>query len=678
MELDFRTEYYRGLNNKIGLKGNPVTNPPQEIIEQGNKAIIRYFENLEKNAKKGLEPVEIRELKIIVLGEGESGKTTLIKRLIGQPVNENEKQTQGIKQVNWTIENSKGNIKANIWDFGGQEIQHSTHQFFLTEECIYILVLDNRRDEQPEYWLQHILSLGKNSPILIVTNKVDKPEHAADRFNQDFLKSKYPDIQDFFKVSALCGNNFENFKEKLIEIACNINFPKFGPDWVEVKEYIEAEIVLGKNYLTYKQLHDYSRNLIDEKDEDIILIYLKKIGRVSFNEKNFITRNFYILNPEWLIYAFYKIILSGKTITQNGEIHLNDFDEILKIKDDDSTFQLTKKYEYDREHHGYLLEMMKEYHLCYSSDNQKIIIPSAFQESHQIDFEKNQQSLSFYFQYLDFLPPSIISQFIARMFQYRHKNAYWRSGIELLDSSTNTKVLVQVDKEQKRIYISANGEQRRIFFLIIRNTFKEIHKNFPEMRVEERIPLISSQPDQSVDYETLINHELDRKYEYYHGKTRERYRVSDLLASIEYPNITHQELINRGFTMNITNNNNPHFEQKVEQKNENHNINTVNLKVDVTKHKEFNQIKELLLDLEEYNIKNEDWKNALIKCLDEMNRLEVAEDKAQQKTSKSILDRGFKKLKDVKDVVTIGLLPVDITTKLPKLLELWNSFSQNF
>jgi hypothetical protein len=37
-----------------------------------------------------------------------------------------------------------GSIKP-IWDFGGQEIQHSTHQFFLTTRSLYLLVVDARK-----------------------------------------------------------------------------------------------------------------------------------------------------------------------------------------------------------------------------------------------------------------------------------------------------------------------------------------------------------------------------------------------------------------------------------------------------------------------------------------------------------------------------------------------------
>jgi internalin A len=521
-----------GNESGLYLYDNPITNPPMEILEQGNEAVIRYFESLEKDKKQGKPIQQVRELKLIFLGEGESGKTTLMKRLQGIKVIKGEKQTQGITQMTWTIPDEKGEIKANLWDFGGQEIQHNAHQFFLTEDCIYILLLDNRRDEQPEYWLQHILSLGKNSPVLVVSNKVDIPAHATDRFNQELLRTKY-NIHGFYKVSALQGTNIDRLKEDLLHLISNFSFPNFGSDWIEVKNYIEQETALGKNFIIRQQLHQYCGQKVQEQDEIIILNYLKKIGKVSFHTQNMNTRDFYILNPEWLIYAIYKITLSDKTILQKGEIVLDDFEEMLKPNEEEPLFELRKKYVYERAQYGYLLEMMKEYHLCYTADSERIIIPSAFPETHTAEFVPYAESLHFYLQYADFLPPSIISQFIARMFQYKKGNRYWHSGMELLDAETGSHALVQLDKEPKRIYITVNGEQRRVFFDFIRRELKTINGNFDRMRVDERIPLPSKEKDQSVGYTQLINHELDGKESYYHSDTRENFSVRELLAGIE-------------------------------------------------------------------------------------------------------------------------------------------------
>ena len=66
-------------------------------------------------------------------------------------------------------------VRLNIWDFGGQEIMHATHQFFLTQRSLYLLVLNGREggeDADADYWLRLIDSFGAESPVIVVLNKI--------------------------------------------------------------------------------------------------------------------------------------------------------------------------------------------------------------------------------------------------------------------------------------------------------------------------------------------------------------------------------------------------------------------------------------------------------------------------------------------------------------------------
>ena len=93
-------------------------------------------------------------------------------------------------------------IRLNIWDFGGQEIMHATHQFFLTKRSLYVLVLDSRLEEEEnrlEYWLKIIQSFGEDPPIIIVGNKVDQQALDLDR---NGLQTKYPTICAFVETSC--------------------------------------------------------------------------------------------------------------------------------------------------------------------------------------------------------------------------------------------------------------------------------------------------------------------------------------------------------------------------------------------------------------------------------------------------------------------------------------------
>ena len=642
----------------IATNFEKLIEPEIYIFNQRHNEILNYYKELEKKR------ANLKEVKVLFLGDGSAGKTTLMKRLLGDIVSAKESETDGIVIEKELLDD----IQVNYWDFGGQEIQHNTHQFFLTENSIYVLVLDNRREEQPEYWLEYIKSLGAESPVIVVSNKIDDDQHSIEKFDPSYLKEKYPFIHSFHKISALHGINTEHLQKQLQELIRNYEFPAFGESWIKIKEFVEHETVLEKNYITSETYHAFCKEIQSVSSAESVLKWLRSIGKVSYYHKNLTTKHFYILNPEWLTYAVYKIILSEQTIQKNGNLHINDFESILKILPSAKT---KKQYEYKTSDFAFLLEMMKEYDLCYTADNQHIIIPSAIKISYQTNFKVEENTLSFYFQYLDFLPPAIFSRLLVKLYPKKKGDAVWRTGIELFDEDTKSYALLRADKAEKRIYVYVNGERRVEFFQQIRSQIIDLNRLFPKMRYEQRIPLKSKiLSDQSVDYEELINSMLDNLNEYYHAKTRELFNISELLAKIEPQEKTEQfkEFMN---TINVnvspTFNNNPTF-------------NNV-FKTDTIVQSQLEELKEYLMDLDELAEKNEIWKKALVealsedalrKALNEFNRLEDATEKEVQKTSKDYLNRTYRKLKDLKDVVGIVSLPAEIATKFPKMLEMWD------
>jgi GTPase SAR1 family protein len=104
-------------------------------------------------------------VKVLLVGDGAAGKTSLAKALLGQPIDFEESQTHGININTMDINVNNTIIKVRLWDFGGQEIMHATHRFFLSKRSLYILVLDGRKDEKTEYWLNHIESFGGDSAL---------------------------------------------------------------------------------------------------------------------------------------------------------------------------------------------------------------------------------------------------------------------------------------------------------------------------------------------------------------------------------------------------------------------------------------------------------------------------------------------------------------------------------
>jgi GTPase SAR1 family protein len=168
----------------IYVENCPLTNPPPEIVKQGNEAILNYF------AERAAAPVDhLYEAKMLILGEGGAGKTSLLRRLYqpGQPLPAEKETTRGIDIHRQEFKLGNGrSFRLNVWDFGEQQIYHATHQFFLTHRSLYVLVDDTRKDyksvsdEGFKYWLELMDVFGGHSPVLIFQNEKDGRSKAID------------------------------------------------------------------------------------------------------------------------------------------------------------------------------------------------------------------------------------------------------------------------------------------------------------------------------------------------------------------------------------------------------------------------------------------------------------------------------------------------------------------
>ena len=154
-------------------ENNNLQNPPLEIVKSGREAVISYFSSFKPEEKEHF----LYEARILIIGEGESGKTTLARRVLHKsaPMPDEKDSTKGIDVSRWNYEiaenNTQHNMRVNIWDFGGQSIYKATHRFFLSNRVLYVLLTDGRKEDTDfNYWLNLAEMFGGESPLIIVMN----------------------------------------------------------------------------------------------------------------------------------------------------------------------------------------------------------------------------------------------------------------------------------------------------------------------------------------------------------------------------------------------------------------------------------------------------------------------------------------------------------------------------
>ncbi len=199
----------KNLNNIQGLNDNPLNPALQSAYEQGLPAVMAYLRSLEQNA----EP--LYEAKLVLVGEGNVGKTTLLKALKGKAgaaPQEHEPTTHGVEidihGLRLPHPTQDGvEIQLNAWDFGGQDVYRVTHQFFFSRRSLYLLVWEPRRGVQQgqvEDWLNMIrLRVGDDARVIIVSTHCKTGERIA-RIDQPVFKQQYGEmIVGFHEVDSL-------------------------------------------------------------------------------------------------------------------------------------------------------------------------------------------------------------------------------------------------------------------------------------------------------------------------------------------------------------------------------------------------------------------------------------------------------------------------------------------
>jgi len=505
----------------ILLADNPWERPPVEIIKRGKEAIRAWFEALEEEGGKRLN-----EVKVLLVGYGGAGKTSLVRKLTTGKFKADEPKTHGVKITDWKIKADGEDIAVHFWDYGGQGIMQATHRVFFSQRSLYILVIDARQESDPEEWLKNIESIGGKSPVMVLINKID--EHPFG-LNEPELERKYPNIKGFYHVSCKKGSNILSFKDALIEQVMKVPTKSIEwPDrWARVKERIGK---MRKDYIGYSEYEGICKEKgVVQKDKQKELIgVLHELGvMLHFPDK--CLPDMEVLNPEWATEGIYKIINSKKLKECKGLLPADLLEYVLNVERLEDGGRKPKKYSKDEQR--YIVELMNKFELCYKLDDGTILVPDLLTEQEPREGLPKEPNLRFYFEY-DFMPAVLMPRFMVQKHKDIDVKICWRTGAVLKDKSFGAVAVVRQDKNRRRIYVEVTGSQARDYFATIRKTITDINKSFEKLPFTEWVPLPDAE-EYVVKYKDLIGHERVRRREKFVGELEKGYSVAELLGRIE-------------------------------------------------------------------------------------------------------------------------------------------------
>jgi internalin A len=510
---------------QLRIEGNDNLQLPAEIVATNDPAtILNYY----RRTAAGAQP--LNEFKLIFVGRGGVGKTSLVHRLIHDEYKTFDR-TPGINITNWPVMIDGDEVRAHVWDFGGQEIMHGTHRFFMTERAVYLVLLSGREgteDRDAEYWLSLIrLFAGNDVPIIVLLHKHD--DYALE-LNRELLRDKYGRSLVFLQTDSITGHNVAVLKEQICQQANNLPGLKaaWPAAWRKVKEDLPAS---SRNWLTFDDFREFcrSRGVPEAKDQEALAESLHALGLMLSYQREEALRKFGVLNPQWVTDGIYRMLNAPVLRAANGQFTLSSFAEILPAD------------EYPNSLHPYLLALMGKFRLCHPLDEKgsRYLIPELLTKEEPPGLDNEfvpDHCLGFIYRYDTVLPEGLLSRFIVDTYVHREPKLAWRTGVVL--ERANCRALVRGDIQSRRITIrvSGIGNGRRELLGVVREYFDRIHKSYEKLSVTQ-VVAVPGYPDATVDHDLLLLHEREgqEKIIVKIGQTLRSFDVSTLIDGVDTP-----------------------------------------------------------------------------------------------------------------------------------------------
>ncbi|MEO0760118.1 MAG: COR domain-containing protein, partial [Cyanobacteria bacterium J06648_16] len=463
--------------------------PPPEVCGQGLQAILTFLrEQQTENEHQWLS-------KLLIVGEGGVGKTSLIRALKDEPFQAQQSTTHGIEITTLPLPHptkTDVTMMLNAWDFGGQEIYHATHQFFLTNRSLFLLAFNARLGfEQGKlvYWLKTIRANAPESPIILVATYAD--ERDADLPFID-LKKQFPNIVALYEVSNKTEKGIPDLKQAITQAAACL--PLMGERWPTTWLNFTNSIRIGSEKQTTPQAFFASmeRAGVSQDGKPVLATWLHELGDILFFQEDNDVNDLVILKPQWVTEYISQVLEAEEVIKYNGIFTRQCMDQIWQ----DLSIGLR----------DFFLRLMERFDLSYRTlENRDISLVVERLPFEQPDYqqrwdakqqETNCKEISMKLQLSEILP-GIPTWFIARQHRFtieqgERRGIHWRTGVLFRDRSQKHLALVRTLRDEitnaDHLHLTVRGPIPHNFFDILRDGLELTLSRYPGLTVKRFLP----------------------------------------------------------------------------------------------------------------------------------------------------------------------------------------------
>merc|ERR1712061_377799 len=151
----------------------------------------------------------VPEFKLVLVGDGGVGKTTLVKRHLTGEFEKKYVATLGVEVHPLCFHTNRGVIRFNVWDTAGQEKFGGLRDgYYIQGQCAVIMfdVTSRITYKNVPNWHRDIVRVCENIPIVLVGNKVDVKDRQVKAKQIQFHRKR--NLQ-YYDLSARSNYNFE-------------------------------------------------------------------------------------------------------------------------------------------------------------------------------------------------------------------------------------------------------------------------------------------------------------------------------------------------------------------------------------------------------------------------------------------------------------------------------------